>query len=170
MLLQFCTLSKEILEKFLTEDEKMSTSNTKDEEKESPEFYFLSLTEIDHMRDKRNYLKILTSWANELSIFGRVLFCNISRRIFLLLTSADENDVKEFHVRLRTSLVDVDSSGRPCKERMSTILCPPMKVERKNVFKDFSVSEVPNEKAKDLKTYFGDHHLEDIFRYYVKQT
>jgi hypothetical protein len=168
MLLHFCTLSKETLEEFLEENEKMSRSETKDQRKKSEKFSFLSLTEIDHMRDRKKYLKILSNWANELVIFGRVLFCSDSRRIFLLLSSEEENNLKEFHFRLRTSIVDVDSSGRPCKERMSTVLCPPVKIDRKIVFKDFVVFQVPNEKAKDLKTFFANHELGDIFQSYVK--
>ena len=130
---------------------------------------FFSLTEIDHMRDRKSYLKILTQWAGELSISGRIIFCSRTRRIFMILTTVDEGALKEFHVRHRTNVVDVDSNGRPCKERQMTFLCPPTIIQhRTNIFEDFCSIEIPNETAKDLAAFFNNHQLADIFNAYVK--
>jgi hypothetical protein len=105
MILQICSLVQEYFMDFAdsSSSSNTKTSNQNDVKNET----FLSLTEIDHMRDRKNYLKILTQWANELNVFGRVLFCKKSRRIFLLICSNDENSLKEFHVRHRTQVLHV---------------------------------------------------------------
>ena len=133
-----------------------------------------TLTEIDHMRDRKNYLKVLAQWANDLSLQGTVIFCNSTKRILLILASSDpvngSNYFKEFHVKLRTTNVDVDSAGRPCKERMATVLSPSIKINRKNVFKEFSVVQIPNKDAIDLETFFHQLSLEDVYKNYFKRS
>jgi hypothetical protein len=104
MMLQMCSLVQEYFSDFVDSSSKTSDKNAVEKET------FLSLTEIDHMRDRKNYLKILTQWANELNVFGRVLFCKKSRRIFLLVCSNDENCLKEFHVRHRTQVLQASIS------------------------------------------------------------
>ena len=133
-----------------------------------------SVTEIDHMRDRKNYLKTLSRWSKDLSVSGRVIFCNTSRRILLLLTASGFDSVgvaalKDFHVRLRSSNVDVDSSGRPCKERLATVLVPPTKLgSDDDPFQDFSVSEIPDEKNRDLESFFNDLGLGEVFKRCIK--
>lgn len=177
MLLELCTMAKYVLEKrfskeMLVPDNEVS-ANSGIFETASVHF---SLIEIDHMRDRRNYLKILTRWSKELALTGRVIFCNTSRRIFLLLTTSDVgvgvgcDALKDFLVRLRTSNIDVDSSGRPCKERLASVLMPPTKLDLgENPFRDFSVSEIPDEKNRDLESFFSDHGLGEVFSRCLKK-
>ena len=178
MLFELCTRAKEIIEKLLSD----ATCDDKEEINESESLpnsddgnsFLFALTEIDHMRDRKNYLKILAQWANDLSLQGTVIFCNSTKRILLILASSDpvngSNYFKEFHVKLRTTNVDVDSAGRPCKERMATVLFPSIKINRKNVFKEFSVVQIPNKDAIDLETFFHQLSLEDVYKNYFKRS
>ena len=84
--------------------------------------YFLSLTQFDHMRDTKGYIRTLERWIlreSELK-FGRLLF---GRKIMLILIANFEDDLKSFQQKLKTHNVDVDSNGKPCKEKMSKVLC-----------------------------------------------
>ena len=77
------------------------------------------LLKIDHMRSKNRYIKTITRWVQELNLSGRLFF--VSSLIFLLLAGKD-SDVREYLRRHKTCNVDVDSSGKPCKERMMNVL------------------------------------------------
>lgn len=77
------------------------------------------LVRIDHMRSKSRYIKSLTAWMAELDINGFLLFYG---KLILMLVEGRSENVKIYFVRHRTVNVDVDSSGRPCKERMLTCL------------------------------------------------
>ena len=77
------------------------------------------LLKIDHMRSKNRYIKTITRWINELNLTGRLFLLNAF--IFLLLTG-EASDVKEYLRKHKTCNVDVDSSGKPCKERMMNVL------------------------------------------------
>ena len=61
----------------------------------------------------------MTRWTEELKLSGRVLF--VGHLIFILLTGVAE-DIKEYLRRHKSYNIDVDSSGKPCKERMMTVL------------------------------------------------
>ena len=77
------------------------------------------LLKLDHMRNKSRYIKTITRWVEELKLGGRVFLAG--HLIFILLTGAVE-DVREYLRRHKTCNVDVDSSGKPCKERMMNVL------------------------------------------------
>lgn len=77
------------------------------------------LLKLDHMRNKSRYIKTITRWVNELKLSGRVFFAGYL--LFILLTGPAE-DVREYLRRHKTCSVDVDSSGKPCKERMMNVL------------------------------------------------
>ena len=91
------------------------------------------LIKIDHMRSPTIYMKHLRQWTQECQITGRVLV--IPRDIFLLIEGTQENlkvgpidrsdpplvcPFQRFVVKFKTETVDIDSRGRPCKERLST--------------------------------------------------
>ncbi|XP_076812181.1 RWD domain-containing protein 3-like [Clavelina lepadiformis] len=77
------------------------------------------LLQLDHMRSKSKYISLLRTWAKDLNLTGGVLF--IHNMIFILL-HGQKCYVKKFIMQLRTQKVDVDSSGRPCKERMLKVI------------------------------------------------
>ncbi|CAF2080027.1 unnamed protein product [Rotaria magnacalcarata] len=75
------------------------------------------LMKIDHMRSPNIYMKHLRQWTNELNITGGVLV--IPHTIFILVEGNNDN-LKKFIIKLKTETVDIDSRGRPCKERLLT--------------------------------------------------
>ena len=87
---------------------------------QSTELY-ASIIEIDHMRDKRNYIKTIERWNKALNITGSVIFYG-KLKIFLILFGYKKN-LKDFQQQLKTYNIDVDSRGRPCKEKLSKVLC-----------------------------------------------
>jgi hypothetical protein len=74
---------------------------------------------FDHMRDRSGYLRKLKELCDSLSIHGQIYFMGHEIRCCLEGLSCD---IAEFLRLLRTTCMDVDSSGRPCKERMVQIL------------------------------------------------
>ncbi|GFS08470.1 RWD domain-containing protein 3 [Elysia marginata] len=120
-----------------------------------------SLLHLDHMRSKSSYTKLIKKWAYELSLVGRLIFC---QRLILILLQGDSKDVKEYIVRNRTSNVDVDSRGRSCKERMLSVLCEvPTRLEQQ--LEDFAVVECLPEELTD---FFKSRHLEEIYSNHVR--
>ena len=74
---------------------------------------------LDHMRSKDKYTKLITGWMNELDLIGRVLFY---KKMIWVILHGRRDDVKDYLKRHKMCNVDVDSSGKPCKERMMTII------------------------------------------------
>ncbi|XP_068433851.1 RWD domain-containing protein 3 isoform X2 [Clinocottus analis] len=92
------------------------------EKKEEDEEEWTAVLSLDHIRSQTRYSSLLQRWSQQLQLGGRLL---LGRSILLLLQGARPN-IKEFCRLLRTVKVDVDSSGKKCKERMMKILteCP----------------------------------------------
>ncbi|GIY37977.1 RWD domain-containing protein 3 [Caerostris darwini] len=121
---------------------------------------YMAIIQIDHMRQKKRYLKTLISWASDLSIVGSIIFCY--KWIFLILQSSREN-VKEFIIRHRTCCIDVDSAGKPCKERMSKII---FEGNAKKCFASFSVEELLS--FEDLEEYLKCRNLDIVYQHIFK--
>ncbi|XP_041644571.1 RWD domain-containing protein 3 [Cheilinus undulatus] len=73
---------------------------------------------LDHIRSRNRYIGLLERWSQQLQLTGRVL---LGRSILVILQGARAN-IKEFCRLLKTVRVDVDSSGKKCKERMMKVL------------------------------------------------
>ncbi len=102
------------------------------------------LLHIDHMRREREYIEMIANWVEELGLCGKLIFCGpkgAPKPLILLHlrqqgraggggggggrahTAASSADaISEYLRRHRTSTVDVDSKGRPCKEKMMSVL------------------------------------------------
>jgi hypothetical protein len=81
---------------------------------------------IDHMNDRSGYSKRLGKWSAQLGLGGR-LFHGVGggggrSRGALLVLHGVQRGTRAFLQRLRTQTVDVDRSGRPCRERQATVL------------------------------------------------
>ena len=74
---------------------------------------------LDHMRSKDKYIKLITGWMNELNLIGRIVFY---KKMIWVVLHGTHNNVKDYLKRHKICNVDVDSNGRPCKERMMTII------------------------------------------------
>jgi len=84
---------------------------------------FLTLIELDHMRDRVKYCRHLEEWTQDLQIGLWVIHKSyLKRKTHWLMLVGQEEQLQVFKKRLRTQTVDVDSKGRPCKEKMSTDL------------------------------------------------
>ena len=82
------------------------------------------IAKLDHMRNEQKYLKLLNSWAKELALYGTILHTG-PHFIYVVISELDDcggASLNEFLKRWRTRNVDVDSLGRPCKERLLTVL------------------------------------------------
>lgn len=77
------------------------------------------LLKLDHMRNKQKYTKLITGWMNELNMCGRVMFY---KKLIWIIICGKADDAKEYMKRHKTRNVDVDSNGRPCKERMMNVI------------------------------------------------
>ena len=76
---------------------------------------------LDHMRDRSGYTRLLEAWCLELGVSGRLV--DPADTAGLLVVAAGPREaVGKLLVRWRTRSVDVDSRGRPCKERMMKVL------------------------------------------------
>ena len=83
------------------------------------------IAKLDHMRNEQKYFKLLNSWAKELALYGKVLHTG-PHSIYVVIIGVNDSggaSVSEFLKRWRTQNVDVDSQGRPCKERLLSVLC-----------------------------------------------
>ncbi|XP_031148625.1 RWD domain-containing protein 3 isoform X1 [Sander lucioperca] len=73
---------------------------------------------LDHIRSRSRYIGLLERWSRTLQLTGRLL---LGQSILVVLQGARPN-IKEFCRLLKTVKVDVDSSGKKCKERMMKVL------------------------------------------------
>lgn len=80
---------------------------------------WITFVQLDHMRSKSKYTKIIKNWSKTYNLSGRLIFCQ--KLIFILLIGDREN-LKNYLVQHKTACVDVDSRGHSCKERMMTVL------------------------------------------------
>ncbi|XP_042345261.1 LOW QUALITY PROTEIN: RWD domain-containing protein 3-like [Plectropomus leopardus] len=99
----------------VTESCRGGEEDVKEGEKEEEWTAVLSL---DHIRSRNRYISLLERWTQQLQLTGRLL---LGRSILVILQGA-RPDIKEFCRLLKTVKVDVDSSGRKCKERMMKVL------------------------------------------------
>ncbi|XP_061592874.1 RWD domain-containing protein 3 [Cololabis saira] len=99
----------------LSQDPGADTRGTQERE---PEEEWTAVLLLDHIRSQNRYVALLERWSVQLQLAGRLL---LGPKILLLLQGC-RRDVKEFCRRLKTVKVDVDSTGKKCKERMMTVL------------------------------------------------
>ena len=150
MLLQICSDAKEILREHI--EKAHSASSTL----ERPEENALSIIELDHIRSWSVYSKNLARWASDNCVDVLVLRLKFRKqKNFWLLIKGNGARVKDFKRDLKTKTVDVDSKGKPCKERMSTEIgfmnLLGQDDEMLFKFRHFSVSEFETE--SDLRSF-----------------
>ncbi|XP_032374381.1 RWD domain-containing protein 3 isoform X2 [Etheostoma spectabile] len=73
---------------------------------------------LDHIRSRSRYIGLLERWSQTLQLTGSLL---LGPSILVVLQGARPK-IKEFCRLLKTVKVDVDSSGKKCKERMMKVL------------------------------------------------
>ncbi|XP_067892462.1 RWD domain-containing protein 3 [Heterodontus francisci] len=81
---------------------------------------WMALLHLDHMRAKAKYIKSIQKWTSDLRLAGQLMFMG---KLILILLQGQRKDIKDYLVLQKTSKVDVDSSGKRCKEKMISVLC-----------------------------------------------
>ncbi|XP_051236038.1 RWD domain-containing protein 3 [Dicentrarchus labrax] len=99
----------------VTEDCRGGQEEVQGREKEE---VFTAVLLLDHIRSQNRYIGLLKRWTQQLQLTGRLLH---GRSILVILQGGRPN-IKEFCRLLKTVKVDVDSSGKKCKERMMKVL------------------------------------------------
>ncbi|KAM8894080.1 RWD domain-containing protein 3 isoform 2-T2 [Spinachia spinachia] len=100
-----------VTENFTGGEEKEGREREEEEE-------WTAVLSLDHIRSRNRYISLLERWTQQLQLSGRLL---LGLSILVILQGARSN-IKEFCRLLRTVKVDVDSSGKKCKERMMKVL------------------------------------------------
>lgn len=75
------------------------------------------LLHIDHMRSRRSYTQLICVWATQLGLYGALLISGDAAPLILLYLRGSEESLREYKRLHRTTPVDVDSTGRKCKEK-----------------------------------------------------
>ncbi|XP_007426783.2 RWD domain-containing protein 3 [Python bivittatus] len=96
------------------------------------------LLHLDHMRAKGKYIKTVEKWCRDLNLAGRLMFMG---KMILVLLQGDKQDIKEYLILQKTSKVDVDSSGKKCKEKMISVLFEAKAQAEHRRFQAFEVKE-----------------------------
>ncbi|XP_002715891.1 RWD domain-containing protein 3 isoform X2 [Oryctolagus cuniculus] len=123
---------------------------------------WMTLLHLDHMRARAKYIKTVETWASDLRLTGRLMFLG---KIILILLQGDRNNIKEYLILQKTSKVDVDSSGKKCKEKMISVLFE-TKVQTEH--KRFLAFEVKEYSALDeLQKEFETAGLRKLFSEFV---
>ena len=78
------------------------------------------VVKIDHMRNSSSYLRTLEDWTVEHGLTG-VLVISKDKGIILMM-EGDKYGISRFLQSWKSVNIDVDSRGRPCKEKMLQIL------------------------------------------------
>ncbi|XP_056596719.1 RWD domain-containing protein 3 isoform X1 [Triplophysa dalaica] len=122
---------------------------------------WMALLLIDHMRSKAKYIKLIEKWTSELCLSGRLF---MGKLILILLQGTKEN-IKEYIHLQRTVKVDVDSSGKRCKEKMMSVLCEIPSSEENILMTTFEVKDILS--LDELKREFELVGLTELYNQYV---
>ena len=82
---------------------------------------------INHFNDAAGYSKQLQRWVTQLGLTGTLLYSTADARpphrwvYILVVLRGPRSSIGTFLQRLRSQAVDVDRTGRPCKERQATV-------------------------------------------------
>ncbi|KAM3841468.1 RWD domain-containing protein 3 isoform 2-T2 [Vipera latastei] len=118
-----------------------------------------ALLHLDHMRAKGKYIKMVEKWCRDLDLAGRLMFMG---KTILILLQGDKRDIKEYLMLQKTSKVDVDSSGKKCKEKMMRVLFETKIQAEHRRFQAFEVKEYST--LDELQQEFEAAGLAKLFR------
>ncbi|XP_026147433.1 RWD domain-containing protein 3 [Mastacembelus armatus] len=131
----------------------------KEEVGERDEEEWTAVLLLDHIRSRNCYVGLLERWARQLQLTGRVLL----GRIILIVLQGAKPDIKEFCCLLKTVKVDVDSSGKKCKERMMKVLIEaPLPSSGGQSLQGFIVQNYQS--LPELAAAFQDLHMSELYQ------
>lgn len=120
---------------------------------------WIAVLSLDHIRSRNRYVSLLERWSKQLQLSGRLL---LGRNILVLL-QGNRASIKEFGGLLKTVKVDVDSSGKKCKERMMKVLSEtPSSLSHEHRLQEFAVRECQS--MSELSTAFEEVHLTELYQ------
>ncbi|KAL1772018.1 RWD domain-containing protein 3 isoform X1, partial [Sigmodon hispidus] len=119
---------------------------------------WITLLHLDHMRARTKYVKTVVKWASELRLTGRLMFMG---KTILILLQGDRGNIKEYLILQKTSKVDVDSSGKKCKEKMISVLSETKVQTEHKRFLAFEVKEYST--LEELQKEFEAAGLRELF-------
>lgn len=128
---------------------------------ETSEESWTALLHLDHMRSKAKYIKLVEKWASELRLTGRLF----TGKLILILLQGTKGNIKQYIHLLKSVKVDVDSSGKRCKEKMMSVLCEIPQPEDKRMMTTFEVKDILS--LDDLKREFDLVGLNELYHQFV---
>ncbi|KAJ1454014.1 hypothetical protein M885DRAFT_253132 [Pelagophyceae sp. CCMP2097] len=133
---------------------------------------------IDHMNDRAAYAKLLKAWAAP-DLGAKLSYRaapkpNRPRRVedAMLTLDGPQDAISSFLRRLRTELVDVDSKGKKCKEKCSTVLSQRFLADEKGLVgwsETLTTHAAPSEALPAWVTAAADGCLVDVHVHTGKQ-
>ncbi|XP_028588577.2 RWD domain-containing protein 3 isoform X3 [Podarcis muralis] len=123
---------------------------------------WIALLRLDHMRAKGKYVKTVEKWCADLKLTGRLMFMG---KMILILLQGDRASIKEYLLLQKTSKVDVDSSGKKCKEKMISVLSETKAQAAHRRFQAFEVKEYST--LGELQNEFEAVGLAELFSEFV---
>ncbi|KAM5148590.1 RWD domain-containing protein 3 [Mantella aurantiaca] len=122
-----------------------------------------TLLHLDHMRAKDRYVRTVEKWTADLNLTGKLMFMG---KIILILLQGDRNSIREYMVLQKSCKVDVDSSGKKCKEKMISVLCEVKLSQKQKRLSTFEVKVYPS--VSELEKEFETAGLSTVFTDYVQ--
>ena len=118
------------------------------------------IVKIDHMRNSGNYVKTLEDWTELFSLTG-VLVISKDEGIVLML-EGEKYGISRFVQNWKSVNIDIDSRGKPCKEKMIQIL---YRKETTNLL----LNQLSKDKFSFIKTdkfcdYFAGFEINDLIK------
>lgn len=129
-----------------------------DQVQDQPQEQWVSVLSLDHIRSRNRYISLLERWSKQLQLTGRL----IMGRNLLILLSGSRASIKEFCCLLKTVKVDVDTSGRKCKERLMKVLIETPSTVTENSLQGFVVKECQS--LSELSAVFEEVHLTEVYK------
>uniref|UniRef100_UPI00398EF903 RWD domain-containing protein 3 n=1 Tax=Pristiophorus japonicus TaxID=55135 RepID=UPI00398EF903 len=124
---------------------------------------WIVLLHLDHMRAKAKYIKSIEQWTSDLRLAGRLMFMG---KLILILLQGERKDIKDYLVVQKTSKVDVDASGKRCKEKMISVLCEEKLQAGQQRLTSFAVKEFTS--GRELHQEFEALGLSDLYDKFVR--
>ncbi|XP_030631831.1 RWD domain-containing protein 3 [Chanos chanos] len=138
-----------------------SSSSVQNEQEADVEGTWMALLHLDHMRSKTKYIKLIEKWTSDLELTGRLY----TGKLILILLQGARRNIKEYIHLQKTVKVDVDSSGKRCKEKMMSVLCELPLSGHLNQMSSFEVKEIAS--PEELRGEFEAIGLSHLYQEFV---
>lgn len=118
------------------------------------------VVKIDHMRRSCEYVRTLETWCGQLAVRGVLVISRDKGIIFIM--EGDKLNTSNFIINWKTTSIDVDSRGKPCKERMIQILYRSPVTNGQEILREVSEEKFLLMKVDDMKSSFEKKKIGNI--------